>query len=362
MVDAAACCEAVSRPSMQFVPLKSVPDQAALMTHRARQLLVEQRTRLANAIRGHLAELGIIAQKGQAGFAALLVMIERLEAPHPTAEERLDRRSSMRLNASARTLTSSRQMPVTRDLHAWIEVSGVDARRHLRHPPQRRRDPGARRYDANSASNSTTAPARTNARATPCWARSTSVSGSPAPDDDLHVADEGSLLEDARASDVRYLRGRVSEVRHPAAWPLRRSRSPCSASVSPSSGAPPPRQLGMVAHVAARRASARTAAWRSRCTAARGCSAPPRTRSAPGSGRPGRPTDWSDLDRVAADVSDRSRFSAACRCPDRRPGTRPPRTRPSRRPPRSSTATEGRKEVANSVVRARRTTTAWAGR
>src|SRR5271169_4091039 len=48
-VDAAACCEAVSRPSMPFVPLKSVPEQAALMTHRARQLLVEQRTRLANA-------------------------------------------------------------------------------------------------------------------------------------------------------------------------------------------------------------------------------------------------------------------------------------------------------------------------
>ena len=39
MVDAEACCEAVSRPSMQFVPLESVPEQAALMTHRARQLL-----------------------------------------------------------------------------------------------------------------------------------------------------------------------------------------------------------------------------------------------------------------------------------------------------------------------------------
>jgi transposase len=81
-VDAAACCEAVTRPSMQFVPLKSVPEQAALMTHRARQLLVEQRTRLANAIRGHLAELGIIARKGQAGFVALLAIIDRAEDPH----------------------------------------------------------------------------------------------------------------------------------------------------------------------------------------------------------------------------------------------------------------------------------------
>lgn len=85
-VDAQACCEAVSRPSMQFVPLRSVPEQAALMTHRARQLLVEQRTRLANAIRGHLAELGIVARKGQAGFAALLAMIEHPEAAHLPGE------------------------------------------------------------------------------------------------------------------------------------------------------------------------------------------------------------------------------------------------------------------------------------
>jgi transposase len=87
-VDAQACCEAVSRPSMQFVPLKSVPEQAALMSHRARQLLVEQRTRLANAIRGHLAELGIIARKGQAGLAALLAVIERPQEPHLPAEIR----------------------------------------------------------------------------------------------------------------------------------------------------------------------------------------------------------------------------------------------------------------------------------
>ena len=49
-VDAAACGAAVSRPGLQFVPLKRVSGQAALMTHRARQLLAGQRTRLANAI------------------------------------------------------------------------------------------------------------------------------------------------------------------------------------------------------------------------------------------------------------------------------------------------------------------------
>jgi transposase len=46
---------------MQFVPLKTVESQAVLMIHRARQLLVEQRTRLGNAIRAHLAEMGIVA-------------------------------------------------------------------------------------------------------------------------------------------------------------------------------------------------------------------------------------------------------------------------------------------------------------
>src|SRR5271154_4865939 len=58
--DAAAICEAVTRPSMRFVPTKSEQQQSGLMLHRSRQLLVRQRTMLSNAIRGHLAEFGII--------------------------------------------------------------------------------------------------------------------------------------------------------------------------------------------------------------------------------------------------------------------------------------------------------------
>jgi transposase len=73
--DAAACREAMSRPSMTFVPLKSVTEQAAVALHRARRLLVEQRTRLRNAIRGHLAEFGVIAAKGESGFKALLALL-----------------------------------------------------------------------------------------------------------------------------------------------------------------------------------------------------------------------------------------------------------------------------------------------
>jgi transposase len=59
--DAAAICEAVTRPSMRFVPVKDVDQQAVLMMHRARNLLVRQRTMAVNALRAHLAEFGVVA-------------------------------------------------------------------------------------------------------------------------------------------------------------------------------------------------------------------------------------------------------------------------------------------------------------
>ena len=73
--DAAAICEAVTRPSMRFVPMKSEQQQSGLMLHRSRQLLVRQRTMLSNAIRGHMAELGVISAKGRNGTAELLKII-----------------------------------------------------------------------------------------------------------------------------------------------------------------------------------------------------------------------------------------------------------------------------------------------
>lgn len=74
--DAAAICEAVSRPSMRFVPVKTVEQQATLAVHRARALLIEQRTRITNALRAHLAELGLIAEKGREGLAQLIAMVK----------------------------------------------------------------------------------------------------------------------------------------------------------------------------------------------------------------------------------------------------------------------------------------------
>jgi transposase len=62
--DAEAICEAVTRPTMRFVPIKSVEQQAALALHRTRDLLVRQRTQLINMIRGLLAEFGIAIPKG----------------------------------------------------------------------------------------------------------------------------------------------------------------------------------------------------------------------------------------------------------------------------------------------------------
>ena len=62
--DAEAICEAVTRPSMRFVPVKDAEQQSVLMLHRARSLLVRQRTMLVNALRAHMAEFGIVAPQG----------------------------------------------------------------------------------------------------------------------------------------------------------------------------------------------------------------------------------------------------------------------------------------------------------
>jgi len=75
-VDADACCEAMSRPGMRFVPVKSAEQQATLMLHKTRELLVKQRTMSVNALRGHLSEFGIIAAKGIGRVDELLDLIE----------------------------------------------------------------------------------------------------------------------------------------------------------------------------------------------------------------------------------------------------------------------------------------------
>ncbi len=75
--DAEGCCEAVSRPTMRFVPIKTVEQQGQRALHRGRDLLVRQRTQAGNAIRAMLYEMGLIGSKGRLGIGAL---IERIEA------------------------------------------------------------------------------------------------------------------------------------------------------------------------------------------------------------------------------------------------------------------------------------------
>lgn len=75
MADAAAICEAVTRPSMRFVPVKSEAQQALLLVHRARDLLVRQRTSLINALRAHLAEFGVVVPKGAPHARRLASMV-----------------------------------------------------------------------------------------------------------------------------------------------------------------------------------------------------------------------------------------------------------------------------------------------
>jgi len=83
--DAEACCEAVSRPTMRTVAVKTVEQQCARAIHRARDLMVRQRTQLSNAIRGLLYEMGLISAKGLAGMTGLLQRIETQDPEIPEA-------------------------------------------------------------------------------------------------------------------------------------------------------------------------------------------------------------------------------------------------------------------------------------
>src|SRR3954466_7596967 len=84
--DAEGVCEAVTRPTMRFVPVKSIAQQATLAVHSARALLVRQRTMAANALRAALSELGIVAAQGYGGLRELMT---RLEEPSEEIPENM---------------------------------------------------------------------------------------------------------------------------------------------------------------------------------------------------------------------------------------------------------------------------------
>ena len=117
--DAAAICEAVTRPSMRLCRPKAKQQQSGLMLHRSRQLLVRQRTMLSNAIRGHLAELGIISAKGRNGTAELFKIIaDEKDGRIPAAA-----RFSLDVLARQHAAITAEIGAIEKRIHAWHRSS-----------------------------------------------------------------------------------------------------------------------------------------------------------------------------------------------------------------------------------------------
>ena len=114
--DAEAICEAVRRPTMRFVQVKSAEQQSQLMLHRTRDLLMRQRTQVINALRAHLGELGITAAQGQAGLRELLAIIAG------SADERLPAEAHASLIVLAAELQAMRTL-----------IASIHRRRRSRH-------------------------------------------------------------------------------------------------------------------------------------------------------------------------------------------------------------------------------------
>ena len=79
--DAEAICEAAQRPTMRFVAVKSEAAQGAAVVFRTRDMLVRQRTQIINALRGHLAEFGLIVAQGPAHVAKLIMAVQDPKQP-----------------------------------------------------------------------------------------------------------------------------------------------------------------------------------------------------------------------------------------------------------------------------------------
>ena len=122
--DAEAICEAVTRPTMRFVPVKSPVQQSVLMLHRTRELFVHQRTTLINAIRAHMAEFGIVAGVGRNGVEALLKIVAG------SCDERIPSAARECLMALATQLDLVKRQIVEADRRvlAWHRSSKVSKR------------------------------------------------------------------------------------------------------------------------------------------------------------------------------------------------------------------------------------------
>jgi transposase len=122
--DAEAICEAVTRPSMRFVAVKTAEQQSVLMDHRTRELLVRQRTMLVNAIRAHMAEFGVVAPVGLPQVKKLLAVIA------DEGDDRIPPLARTCLEGLARQMLSlEREITVTEQrIHTWHRANLVSQR------------------------------------------------------------------------------------------------------------------------------------------------------------------------------------------------------------------------------------------
>ena len=114
-IDAEAICEAASRPTMRFVPVKTIEQQSLAALHRCRDLLVKNRTMLVNALRAHLAEFGFVAAKGIGKLPDLIEIVS--EAPAEALPEMVRAPLSGFIDAIA--LINQKLDGVEKRLRAW---------------------------------------------------------------------------------------------------------------------------------------------------------------------------------------------------------------------------------------------------
>jgi transposase len=121
--DAEAIAEAVTRPTMRFVAVKTVEQQAVLMLHKIRDLLVRQRTMLINALRGHLAEYGVVEAKGPGGVSLLVAMLHESQASLPPLA-----RSALHGLASQLRMLGEEIERLERQILAWHRADVISRR------------------------------------------------------------------------------------------------------------------------------------------------------------------------------------------------------------------------------------------
>lgn len=122
--DAEAICEAVSRPNMRFVPVKTAEQQSVLVLHRTRDLMMRQRTMILNAIRGHLAEFGIIAAQGP---HQVMGLIQKLRSKEDLGLPDIARASLLAFGAHLEALAGEIHV-LERQLMAWHRANATSQR------------------------------------------------------------------------------------------------------------------------------------------------------------------------------------------------------------------------------------------